>query len=286
MSNDAEFILSELFKTDRQPTVKNDGIWIRCTNPEHSGGQERTPSLRIRVENTKYPNTFWCFGCGWKGHYNDIAKMLGLQKIDKDFRPVGFRKLSFREKQKTQSISQFKSSTFKWPDDKEWRGVKGKTINRYGAELSDIRHDLEEPRLIFPVKMWGENVGYIYAMIRDSQRDENGRKLEKSYINSSGPWKEKALFGFDRARRLLKKYPDYPLWIVEGPRDVFHVSEAGCIVVGNIGSSFSKEKADLIVILNPKRLLVASDADSAGNKLAASVKEHMKGRVSLTRIKF
>lgn len=272
---------------DRKVTIKNDGIWLCCPNPKHSGGMERTPSLRIKVEGTKYPNTFKCFGCEWKGHYNDIAKMLELEKVDKDFRPIGVRQLSFKERIKKDKFeAEFRRSTFKWPENRMWRGIKAKTIINRGAELTETDNALDEPRLIFPVKMWGEDVGYIYALINDPKRDEDGKKLEVSYLNSKGPWKEKSLFGFDEARRKLKKYPWKPLWLVEGPRDRFILIESGAIAVANIGSSFSNEKVELITLLNPHRLLVASDNDSAGNKLAASVHEKLHGKVSMTRIKF
>lgn len=290
MSSDEEFIYNQLQTVpDRHVTVKSNGIWIVCPNPEHSGGHERSPSLHIKTTpDRRIPNLFTCYGCGMHGHYNDLAKMLGLQKVDKDFKPVGVRALSFKAKLKErQEEETYKRSTFSWPIDREWRGIQGKTIVRDGAELSDTRHDLDEPRLIFPVTMWGERVGEIYALLRDPTRDpETGKKNELSYINKSGAWKEKSLFGFDRARRLLRKFPWKPLWLVEGPRDRYWVEEAGGIVVANIGSSFSDEKAELIVQLDPHRLLVASDNDSAGNKLAATVKEKVRNRIPMTRIKF
>lgn len=288
----ADLIANELLKRpDRKLTIKNDGYWICCHNPEHSGGMERSPSLRIKVdESDKYCYRFYCFGCHTTGHYNDIAKALDLEPIDKDFRPVGNRRLNMREKLKAfnekESAVTYRRSTFSWPEDRPWREIDAKIIIRDGAEISDIRHDLEEPRLIFPVTMWGERVGEIYALIRDPKRDGTGKKREKSYINQAGTWKESSLFGFDRVRRMLKKYPDRPLWLVEGPRDRYWCEMAGCIVVGNLGSSFSEAKADLIKILNPKRFLVASDADDAGDTLANDVYEHLHGYVPLTRIKF
>lgn len=288
MSSDAEFIYQQLATVpDRKVAIKSDGLWICCPNPEHSGGNERTGSLRIKVDNTKYPNRFKCFGCDWTGHYNDIAKMLNLEKVDSDFKPVGTRQLSFKSKMRARDPeTTYNRSTFKWPEDRDWRGIKAKTILRDGAELSDVRNDLDEPRLIFPVTMWGERVGEIYALIRDPVKGQDGEKAEVSYLNKSGPWKEKSLFGFDRARRLLRKYPWKPLWLVEGPRDRYHCEESGCITVANIGSSFSEAKAELIRVLNPHRLLVASDNDFAGNKLAARVNELLYKQVPMTRIRF
>lgn len=295
MSSDAELISDELFKASQEfdlgLRIKNNGLWIRC--PYHGGGRERTPSMQVTVD---YANRYFakakCHGCGARVHYNELATQFNLQKIDKNFKAVGNRQLSFREKLKNRTQKrekeivhqEFKRSTFEWPIDRDWRTIPGKYVIAEGAELAETRDALDEPRLIFPVTLYGEIKGYIYAMISDPRRDADGRKIDTPYINSSGPWKEKIVVGFDQARKELKKHPNKPLWIVEGPRDRLHMIAAGCIVIANIGSSFSKEKAELIKLLNPKRLLVASDADEAGEKLADSILEHLNGAIKMTKI--
>lgn len=293
MSSDADLIIEELFKADRKYdlgiTSKAGGaeIWIRC--PWHGGGRERTPSMRITVdEGSSFFRKAKCHGCGKFAHYNEIAEHFGLMKTDKNFKALGVKRLGFRNKiERIKAHDEgrdFKLSTFDWPLDRKWRTVPGKIVIRNKGVLTDTRHDLEEPRLAFPVNVWGETKGYIYALLHDPKRDATGKKIEVAYINSPGPWKEKSVFGFDRARKLLKKYPDKPLWLVEGPRDRLWLEAAGCIAVSTLGSSFSEEKSELIKILNPHRVLVASDNDEAGNDLAEDIKDHLDNHLALTRI--
>lgn len=297
-TNEAEIITSELLRADSEHRLglkfKNNGgeIWIRC--PHHGGGRERTGSLRVTInENSAHYLKCKCHGCNKYGHYNDVmAEPLGLQKVDKDFKAVGFQKLSFREKQQARkdrregNIDLRLSTTFDWPVEREWRTIPGKVVVRVGGVLTETFNDLEEPRLAFPVNVWGEPAGYIYALLHDPKRDAEGHKIEIAYLNSTGNWKEKVVFNFDMARKRLKKNPGMPLWIEEGPRDTLHTYAAGCAVVGNMGSSFSDEKAELIKLLDPPRLLVATDADEAGDKLAESIYEHLHGHLPMTRVKF
>ena len=294
MSSDADLITEELMKADQQHDlalkIGTSDLWIRC--PFHSGGREKTPSLRITIDDgSSFYQQCKCMGCGWgPHHYNELADHFGLAKTDKNFKALGTKRLGFRRKLDKKVAEaegrDFIRSTFDWPIDREWRGIPGSIVLKNKAVLTEVRHDLEEPRLAFPVTLWGEVKGYVYAMIRDPKRDSDGNKLEVSYINSSGPWKEKCLFGYDLARKLLKKHPNRPVWVVEGPRDVTHLQAANCIVVGCLGSSFSKEKAELIRMLNPKKLLVATDNDDAGNKLAATINGMLKHDIHLVRIKF
>lgn len=293
MSAEADLIVNELVKANQEFDLglkqNNTGLWVRC--PFHSGGREKTPSLRITIDDgSSYFQRCKCHGCQWAGHYNELAQHWGLLKTDRNFKAVGTRKLGFQSKlAKKRSKDEgrdFVRSTFKWPEDREWRQIPGKIVIRNKAELTETRHDLEEPRLAFPVTLWGEVKGYVYAVISDLPRDIDGNKIGVSYINSPGPWKEQCLFGFDAARKALRKHPEKPLWVVEGPRDRLWLQTAGCIVVSLLGSSVSKDKVELLKILNPQRILVATDNDAAGNKAALHLLEHLDGILPLTRIKW
>jgi hypothetical protein len=292
MSSEADLVTAELQKADQQHdlrlTFKNNGLWIRC--PFHGDGRERTPSMQVTIdEGHSFYLKAKCHGCGWgPKHYNELAEHFGLVKTDKNFKAVGVKKLGFRSKMEARKAQDegrtYKLSTFDWPKEREWRTIPGKVVLRNKGVLTDTRHDLEEPRLAFPVTIWNETMGFIYAMISDPKRDAEGKKTEIPYINSPGTWKEKCVFGFDRARRMMKRDPSLPLWIVEGPRDRMWLEAAGCAAVSTMGSSFSKEKAELVKILNPHRLLVATDNDTAGNKLALEINEYLDHQLALTRI--
>lgn len=283
-----DIIFTELEKVpDRKPTSAGSRLKIVCTNPDHSGGFERTPSCFINLdESSKYFGSTICYGCGEKGSWNLIAQRMGLHTIDGEFKPIGAKRTHFRENIKKKEMGKigFQPPIFFWPENREWRGISGKVVLKFGGGLTEPRNDLEEPRLILSTMVFGEEVGRTYALIRDPLKDDKGRKLEESYLNSKGDWKEKALFGFDQARKRLKKFPDYPLWIEEGQRDVLKTYTAGAVVVGVLGSSFSDEKAELVKVLNPKRCLIASDNDAAGDKLAREIRSKLRKHFPLTRI--
>ena len=201
MSSEADLIVSEIIKANQDFDLglkhKNADLWIRC--PYHSGGRERSGSLRITIDDgSSFFQRCKCMGCGWSGHYNEIAEHFNLQKTDKNFKAVGTRRLGFRNKTERQNAEyegrDFIRSTFEWPVDRTWRKIPGKIVIRNKAELTETRHDLEEPRLAFPVTLWGEVKGYVYALISNPKRDAKGNKLEVSYIFSSGAWKEHCLF--------------------------------------------------------------------------------------------
>ena len=287
-----DLIFAELDKVpDRAPVVKSDSIWIRCSNPEHSGGYESTPSCKINLEEGPFQFRSYCFGCHESLHWNGIAKRLDLERIDKDFKPVGNRRLRFKErvanrKNGGRTMTYLKEVIFFWPKEKEWRGISGKILARDKVGITETKHDLEEPRLIFPVTVFGEEVGRIYALMREPRRDAKGKKIEEPYINSPGDWKERSLFAFDRARKLLKKKPYKPLWIVEGSRDTYHMYDSGSVAVGALGSSFSAEKGEVVKLLNPPFVIVGSDADDAGDKLAEDIHEHLHGNIPLFRFRW
>lgn len=299
MSTSSDLIVEQLFqaseKFDLGIRQDNTSLWIRC--PWHGGGRENSGSLRISIDDgSSFFGKAKCYACMDSGvikSYNDVAEHFGLMKLDKNFKAVGFRSLNFGKKvsQRDEFTANFVISTFDWPEGREWRGIPYKTVIGAKGILTEVRHDLDEPRLGFPVRVWRETVGWVYARISDPRRDENGKKIEKtmadkSYLFSSGSWKEHHVYNFDRAMKRLKANPDLPLWICEGVRDCLHLDAAGCAVVATLGSSFSQEKADLIKILNPIRVLVASDNDEAGNKLANSIHEKLNAFFPLTRVRF
>lgn len=278
-----DFYIKQLFDklpSDRKVSMKSDGnAWLVCINPDHSGGNERTPSAKIELaEGSAYLGRYFCFGCGYHLSWNEFAEKTGLTKTDEDYKGVRHRRLSFR-----QSTTEGKErARHAWPEHREWRGVPGNIVRQMGGYVYSSRDILSEQFLILPVTMYEEEVGYLRALMRDAKTDRNGRKLEESYKNKPGPWIKSALMNFDGA----SKQKGRPLWIVEGPRDVAKCLMAGVRVVGLCGSKFGEERAELIKLLNPPVILCATDNDVAGDKAADSILDQCGDRFSVARIRW
>lgn len=258
-----DLIASEIQKRpDRAPDYRQSDLWIRC--PFHGNGQENTPSLRIRmtVRDGFDIGDSKCFGCQWKGKWNDIADALKLRKAraaDELPSEVGF---SFDEEKYILPNLDLMQS---WPKTETWRTIEGATLNRLGAKLTMFKGRLT---LYLPVIVRGEYVGGIYARL--SAKKGLTSSQQKSYTNTPGPWSDVNLYGYDIA---VKRKG--PLWVVEGPRDTAKIIQLGGRVVGLIGSNVSEEKIALIEALDPPLILTATDPDDAGNRAAKKLHKYL-----------
>ena len=279
MSGILVFIQNELAKVpDRQPDNRARKLWIRCPNPEHSGGNERTPSCAITYEG-KYAGRFRCFGCKEKGHWNKLAEWMHLAKLDTSIDNTHEAKLNFKRFSQVSS-RQDMSRLIAWPASATWRGINGDTLrNIFNVHLTK-RH--KEDYLVFPVTLYGQQEGTIDALLREPRRDKYGKK-EVTYINSPGPWAEHVLFNFDYARRNMRRHP---LWIVEGPRDTCNVAQHGGRVVGLIGSAVTRAKVELIRAIDPPLIIKATDNDTAGNHASDTLSEELAEWYPMLRYNF
>lgn len=279
----SDFFLSQLQRLpeDRGGYVKSDGnFWLRCINPDHAGGHENTPSAKIELaEGSSYLGRYHCFGCSTNLSWNDFATRMNLNKIDSKYEGIRHRSLNF--KKITNRANNIKPLTFRWPVTKEWRGIPGQFVHDMGGYVYKSKDILADQTLIIPVMMYGEEVGVVRALTRDPKRDKRGKKIEDSYLNSSGTWIKKAFLGYDRAAKMTG-----PLWIVEGPRDFFRCLQAGLRVVCLLGSKFGEDRTELIRLLNPRCLIIATDNDDPGNKVADIIRDECSDFVSCVRVRY
>ena len=192
----ADLIATEINKRpDRAPEFRRGGVWIRCPNPKHSNGNESTPSLRIRMEAKSgfEPGSAWCFGCKWRGQWNDIAEILRLRKTKAaDERPsgVGF---SFEEER---FILPDLDMMQRWPESEGWRTITGQTLTKLDARLTFYKGKLA---LYLPVIVRREYVGGIYAKMTTKSNLTSSQ--QKTYINTDGTWSDVNLYGYDIAAK-------------------------------------------------------------------------------------
>lgn len=269
-----------LTRPDRSPKMETGKIVIRCPNPSHKGGMERTPSLFINVEignNARGAvGSFKCFGCGWSGGWNTLAEVLKLPQMQG--KTVGdgvHHAYSLLPEAHTLVVTndeQEDQESVPWPASKPWRNIRGDLCAALGGRMH-LRD--EELKLIFPVRMFGETVGTISCAL---QKVEG----EKSYVNSSGNWAHRSLFPYDHVRKMIARRPPgrRAVLVVEGPRDAPTLIQAGIPALATIGSytAWTEEKARLILDLEADIIVSAFDGDKIGRMARRLAERSFKDR--------
>lgn len=264
MLNLRALIESEILKCpDRTPDFRNDGIWIRC--PYHGGGQERTPSMRIRVDSGHRVGSHKCFGCKkWSSNWNDLAKTLKLKQTKLSDQTYVAGEFSFDSEYEEQLpvLSEMQD----WPATQGWRNISGETLSRMKAKM-EFR--MGRVMLYLPVHVHKKYVGGVHCelVVTDEMKDRG----QLSYVNVSGTWSKQNVFGYDLARKR-----NGPLWVVEGPRDTANVVQCGGRVVGLLGSYVGPDKVALIESLDPPMVIIATDPDDAGDSAAEDLENRLK----------
>jgi len=216
-----------------------------------------------------------CFGCSeGRGPWNKLANKLGLPEIKEwqNFKENAGQQLKVKLKSASLTevdklMSEIKSNVaIPWPEDKEWRGYKGKLINKLGGQMyNDPRKD--ELMLVFPIYINGKLRGGVRAFLK---------KVEKraSYLTTEGSWvKSHGLFGYDLAKKLIRKRGLKKIVLVEGPRDALRLLSRGipaCAVLGT--KNFNDKKALYLTALGVDEILVMPDNDRAGKEMWELVK--------------
>lgn len=251
---------------------RGDSYWICC--PFHD---ENTPSCSVNLSTAKgIPvGHFYCFGCSeGRGPWNKLASKLNLPQL-KEWQhykeSAGFKlranlKVTLDEEEKLRQ--EIKSHmTIPWPEDKEWRGYKGKLIRKLGGMyFNDSKRD--ELMLVFPVYINGKLKGGVRAFLKKQEK-------RASYLTTDGKWvKSAGLFGYDLAKKLIKKHGLHRVVLVEGPRDALRLLSKGipaCAILGT--QNFSEKKLMHVLALGVDEILVMPDNDRAGTEMKRLVKE-------------
>lgn len=253
------------------PRVKGDSIWIKC--PFHGGGQERTPSCRINIQKTaKYGVGFYyCYGCGAHGSWNDLAdKIHGLPKLDEQTvknQDLILTKLTSQQIDTLYGRNAAEKLDFQsmvtWDPEVIWRYINGALVSDIGGMLF-YNKTVKTNQLLLPCFQNKKLKGAIQCALEK-------KKGFSSYINTEGPWVKKTLFPYDYVRNMIKE-DNSLLALVEGPRDALNLIQYGIPALCILGSkNWSSIKSDLVNILDPKLLILAFDADEAGESAFNSV---------------
>jgi len=139
------------------------------------------------------------------------------------------------------------------------------------------RYDRFRNRLMFPIHdALGRLVGFA------------GRVLDASlpkYLNTPETAlfkKGELLYGLDRARAAIRESGE--VIVVEGYMDVLALQQTGFLnSVASLGANLTSEQADALARLDTQRVLLAFDADEAGQRAVLAGLEQSVGRRFLVR---
>lgn len=285
----AEWVRQHIMtRPDRAPRSERGALWIRCPNPDHKGGQERTPSLKINTEISQnargYVGNFQCYGCGWRGDWNTLAATMGLPqwqgKTIGDGTLHGFPILPAEDELLTLNEELVDQESVPWPTSQDWRNIKGDLCSKLGGRMN-LRG--EELRLVFPVRVFDETLGTITCMLEKV-------KGEKSYINSRGDWAHVSMFPYDHVRGMFRRMRPgrRPVLVVEGPRDALTLVQAGIPALATIGSytAWTEQKARLVLDLEPDLIVLAFDGDEIGQLATKVAARSFRGHARLRKLDF
>jgi 5S rRNA maturation endonuclease (ribonuclease M5) len=279
MSPLTNLIVTELNKLPPQRGLgfKGGKHWIRC--PFHGGGHESTPSLRIdTAKDDRVPGSWVCFACGAgtrtgkiEPGWPSLADKLGLRAFrDKQFVELTPH-FSFSDDEEADLLGQedVVVDSQPWPSAQKWRTISGKVVARVGGKVIFVRH---EPELYLPVTINSEEVGGIKCALFP-------RKGVPNYFNTPGTWaKKRGLYPYDYVRKRIRKNNGI-LTLTEGPRDALNHIQFGLLslMIFGSGNAWSKQKAELILALEPKVICMAFDPDEAGDLAREQASADLRG---------
>jgi hypothetical protein len=245
---------------------------------------EDTPSLGINLGGTGYS----CFGCGAKGHYGELKKILlpelygdgagSMSGIIASNRKVGQMLNRFKnaeqssQKQamigeKISRINDFESNAnYMVPWEADWRGMSAEFLRAFGGmywnstELDRSREELVTvPRIYFPFKhprYTNLSIGYAARRL-DDVVNQNAPK----YRNSSVIATKQILYLLSAIK------PRSPIVVVEGPFDALKLWYHGIPAVASLGTNqWSETKTGMILSRSPCCVVGLGDGDEAGAK--------------------
>lgn len=139
--------------------------------------------------------------------------------------------------------------------------------NERGRRYDRFRH-----RLMFPIRdALGRVVGFAGRVLDDSV---------PKYLNTPETplfKKGEVLYGLDRARAAIRERGE--VIVVEGYMDVLALQQTGFPnAVAALGANLTSEQADLLARLDTQRVLLAFDADEAGQRAVLAGLEQSIGR--------
>lgn len=269
----------ELLKSlppDRKLEIGDREARIICPNPDHSGGNEKTPSFGICLEEGPKLGCSHCFPCGAGGGWKTTCKILGFGGSAKSLqvkRPYEVVSEDAADemlgRRRRDSTPEELAGLEDWPEDAEWRGISARLVRAVGGKML-LGGDGREPSLVLPAYVRRKRRGWVKCRVFP-KRDG------LDYLNKRGEWSKHSLFPYDFvAKKLDECTGPRVVAVVEGTRDSLQTIANGALALATLGATAWSEKcASLVRALSPDVCVVMADPDDAGDKLVKKVRESL-----------
>lgn len=216
------------------------------------------PSCAVYFKSSQSnPGSWYCFGCGAHGLWDELAEALGLETFDKKPKDKYSQPLHLT----LQEYSSDEKLIFKdLPRHKIWRGISTDLLIDVGCKQCKVEYESgskSDTFIYMPVNINGQTEGYIKARLKKVQD-------KPSYINKKGSWaKSRGLFPFDYS--ISKMTSKKALVLVEGQRDALRLLSNGIPALCIMGTqNWNDNKSMLLDIHGVKKVLIFLDGDDAG----------------------
>ncbi len=235
--------------------------FLKC--PFHA---DKDPSLSVIVSyGYQQPVGFWrCFGCGTKGHWNELAEKLGLPTVE-DYQVGANRResidIEIKEVYSPNSVYTCGKNSKRprvidvkkllpWPKTRNWRGFTGDIIQSFGGYLNLL--DADYP-LVLLCKQKLTNGGLILCR-------EFKKEGYPSYLFTDGTWSNDYLWPGPKLR------PTKCIVMVEGVRDALALICQGLPAVAILGTQkpITSKRFAYLLGLGVETIVLFMDGDNAG----------------------
>lgn len=276
--------------------VRGDTLWACCPHPAHD---ERTPSWRVNAD-AEHPKfgQHRCYGCGWGGWPIHLAEVvLGCSREDarawlRDISqspPLPFM-VNVEYQRSYNPVFMLPPGCYlkplaQWPlEPRNYvlndRGIQEWQVDRWGIQYTVGRYDkLQNPlagRIVFPVRdTGGRLIGYTgRSYTSDERRYKEPSKAEGADLG--------AVFG---AEHWPKPKHRRVVAVAEGAINALAIERAYPYSLP-IGALYGSQLAPGHVsrLSTFRCVLMVSDPDKAGNKVAAALRDALLRWVPVVRV--
>lgn len=265
--------LLQTLPPDRRLELGERECRVVCPNPEHSGGNENTPSFGICVEEGPKVGSSYCFVCGAGGGWKTTCKWLGFTGSAKSMQVKRPYDVVTEDdagemlgKRRRDEASEELPNLEEWPSSTQWRGISGRLVRAVGGQMM-LGGDGREPSLILPAYVRRKRRGWVKCRVFPKRDGFD-------YLNKKGEWSKHSLFPYDFVARKLDEC-EGPRVVcgVEGTRDALQTIANGALALATLGATAWSDKcAALIRALSPDVFVCLTDPDEAGDKLAKKMR--------------
>jgi len=249
---------------------KKRGASIVIPCPWH---HETNPSLSVHVGHKIVPGSFHCFGCGEKGNWNKLARILNLPIFEfrqnnehqllknengeienlNDYYPIENVMKEIKEQILANNIeSKILKGNEDLPDDFCWRGYGKKFYENLGGKFY---WNNGKSYLYFPFYMNNIYMGYTLCNLDGT---------DTKYMNFTES--SKVFFLYDYVPY------DTTIVLVEGHFDALRLYAEGFFALALLGTqNWSELKMNYLLAKTPEKIIIAMDGDKAGYDAATKI---------------